>query len=168
MNPQANVNAKTRKLCSLICTISKEIAQTSTTLIMLVRQPTLLLILSTIRPMRSDPTISPIPSTLNAYRPAANYSFSSLPGSVLATMVATRPDQYAIEIPVQKIYGSKINIRLLIISISVYLMLLRKESSLSMCYTVTLGAVLLDPVLFPLFPVVKVSLPFLSTDYSSY
>ena len=130
---------------------------------MLVKQPILLLILSTIKPISREPTISPIPSTLNAYKPAVIYSFSSLPGIVLATIVATSPDQYAMEIPVQKIYGSKINILLFFISSSVYLILLRKESSLSMCCTLTLGAVLFDPVLL----CVKVSFVFLSSPLSS-
>jgi len=66
--------------------------------------PILELSLSTIYPITSPPTISPIPSIDNAYKLPDSYSDTDAFGKLLTTVGPIKVDQYAIEIPVQKHY----------------------------------------------------------------
>jgi hypothetical protein len=104
--------------------------QTSNTLMTLKMTPALLLNLSTTCAMTRDPTISPAPRTLRASKDATSWSLSLLSGIVLTIIVAASPLQYAIDIPVQNIYGKSHLILGLHIRLNVNLILPPNESKL--------------------------------------
>ena len=94
----------------------------------LVNTPALLLILSTIWLINREPTISPTPRTLKARRLAISWSLESSSGIVRTIIMAARPDQYAIEMPVQNICGNSHRILLDVINWKVNLILPEKVS----------------------------------------